>query len=97
MEERFKQSDMILMYRIMKEDLHIKRELLFPEVKQSNTRVRHHLKVQLGKPANLDVRRHFFNQRVIVPWSETPQTMVNSLSVDSFKSAYDKLCGKVSN
>ena len=96
MEERFKRGDMILMYRIMKEDLNIKRELLFPEVRQLYTRG-HHLKVQLGKPANLDVRRHFFNQRVIVPWNEMPQTMVNSPSVDSFKSAYDKWCGKVSN
>ena len=45
---------MILMYRIMKEDLNIKRELLFPEVRQSYTRGHHgHLKVQLGKPVQL--------------------------------------------
>ena len=30
------------------------------------------------------MRRHFFNQRVIVPWNEMPQTMVNSPSVYSF-------------
>ena len=87
---------MILMCRIMNEDLNIKSYFFLRLGSHVYTRG-HHLKFQLGKPANLDVRRHFFNQRVIVPWNEMPQTMVNSPSVVSFKSAFDKWCGKVSN
>jgi hypothetical protein len=93
-EDRLKRGDMILMYRIMTEDLNIRRELLFPELKNSTARG-HHLKINHGKPSHLDVRRNFFSQRVIVPWNELPQHVAESCSIDSFKLNYDKWCGKV--
>jgi len=93
-EDRLKRGDMILMYRIMTEDLNISRELLFPELKNSTARG-HHLKINHGKPSHLDVRRNFFSQRVIVPWNELPQHVAESCSIDSFKLNYDKWCGKV--
>jgi len=95
-EDRLKRGDMILMYRIMNDDLNIKRELLFPVLKETSTRG-HHLKIDLGKPAHLDVRRNFFSQRVIIPWNELPQYVAESCSIDSFKFNYDKWCGKISN
>ena len=56
----------------MNDDLNIDKELLFPVLKETITRG-HHLKIDLGKPAHLDVRRNFFSQRVTIPWNELPQ------------------------
>ena len=97
-EDRLKRGDMILMYRIMNDDLKIDKKLLFPVLKESITRG-HHLKIDLGKPAHLDVRRNFFSQRVIIliPWNELPQHVAESCSIDSFKFNYDKWCGKILN
>ena len=75
---------MILMYRIINDDLNIDRELLFPDTRG------HHLKIDLGKPAHVDVRRNFFSQTVIIPWNELPQHVAESCSIDSFKFNYDK-------
>ena len=84
------------MYRIMNDDLNIDRELLFPVLKETNTRG-HHLKIDLGKPAHLDVRRNLFSQRVIITWNELPQHVAESCSIDSFKFNYDKWLGKILN
>ena len=84
----------MLMFRIMKEDLDIKREDLFPCAKLTSARG-HNLKVNNGKPAYLEneIRRRFYSQRVVVP-----QHIVECDSVDSFKMNYDRCrwCGKVS-
>ena len=81
-EDRLRRGDMILMFRIMKKDLDIRRG--------------HNLKVNRGKPANLEIRRRFYSQRVAVPWNELPQHIVECDLVDSFKMNYDRWCGKVS-
>ena len=86
---------MILMFRIMKEDLDIRREDLFPCARLTST-MGHNLKVNHGKPANLEIRRRFYSQRVVVPWNKLPQHIVECDSVDSFKMNYDRWCGKVS-
>jgi len=95
-EDRLRRGDMILMFRIMTEDLDIRREDLFPNIKLTSTLRGHHLKVNYSKLANCDVRRNFFSQRVIGPWNELPSNVVECDSVDSFKMNYDKWCGKVS-
>ena len=92
-EDRLKRGDMILMYRIMNDDLKIDKKLLFPVLKESITRG-HHLKIDLGKPAHLDVRRNFFSQRVIIPWNVLPQHVAESCSIDSLKFTYDKWLGR---
>ena len=86
---------MILMFRIMKKDLDIRREDLFSCAKLTSTRG-HNLKFNHGKPANLEIRRRFYSQRVAVPWNELPQHIVECDLVDSFKMNYDRWCGKVS-
>ena len=70
-------GDMILMFRIMKEDLDIKREDLFPCAKLTSAGG-HNLTINHGKPANLEIRRRFYSQRVVVP-----QHIVECDSVDS--------------
>ena len=95
-EDRLRRGDMILMFRIMKEDLDIRREDLFSCAKLTSTTRGHNLKVNHGKPANLEIRRRFYSQRVVVPWNKLPQHIVECDSVDSFKMNYDRWCGKVS-
>ena len=55
-EDQLRRGDKIPMFRIMKEDLHIRIEDLFPCAKLTSTRG-HNLKVNHGKPANLEIRR----------------------------------------
>ena len=93
-EERLRRGDMILMYRIMTQDIGISRDELFKPVKSSITRG-HHMKIHSGKPCNLDLRQKFFTERVIEPWNSLPAHIVNSKSVNEFKNEYDKWRGLV--
>ena len=92
-EDRLMRGDMILMYRIMTEDININRRRLFV-VKDSKTRG-HHLKVHYGPTSKLDIRHKFFSQRVIGPWNKLPPYVVSSKTVDTFKINYDKWYGLV--
>ena len=39
---------------------------------------------------NLDIRRHFFTNRVVNPWNALPSEVRNAKTFDSFKLSYDK-------
>ncbi len=43
------------------------------------------------KAARLDVRRHFFTNRVVEAWSLVPSTVKNARTVSAFKQAYKKI------
>ena len=92
-EDRLKRGDMILMYRLMTNDINIDRRKLF-EVKETKTRG-HNLKVYFGPTCKLDIRHNFFSQRVIEPWNKLPPYVVYSKTVDTFKINYDKWYGLV--
>ena len=42
---------------------------------------------------NLDVRKHFFSNRVVEKWNALPETLKSADSVDAFKRGYDELFG----
>ena len=67
LEDRLARGDMILMYRLMSNDIRIDTSKLFT-VKDTITRG-HHLKVHTGPTCKLDIRHKFFTQRVITPWN----------------------------
>ena len=86
-EDRLTRGDMILMFRLMTDDIRIDKKKLF-SVKETKTRG-HHLKVHTGPTCKLDIRHKFFSQRVITPWNELPHFVVSSKTVDDFKINYD--------
>jgi len=42
------------------------------------------------KRSRLDIRKHFFSQRIINQWNSLPADVVNAKTVNSFKNAYDE-------
>jgi len=42
------------------------------------------------KRSRLDIRKHFFSQRIINQWNSLPANVVNAKTVNSFKNAYDR-------
>ena len=50
----------------------------------------HQLKVEKGR-SRLDVRKHFFTQRVVNLWNALPVNLVSAPTVNAFKNRLDKL------
>ena len=55
-----------------------------------SSRTRSH-RLKLAKlRSRLDVRKHFFSQRVVNTWNNLPEYVVEAASVNSFKNRHDK-------
>ena len=50
----------------------------------------HQLKLEKGR-SRLDVRKHFFTQRVVNLWNTLPENLVSAPTVNAFKNQIDKL------
>ena len=50
----------------------------------------HQLKLEKGR-SRLDVRKHFFTQRVVNLWKALPVNLVSAPTVNAFKNRLDKL------
>ena len=94
--ERRLRGDLILMHRMMTNDIIIRidHSRLFTPKGISKTRG-HSMKFNLKRRSNLDVCHHFFTNRVIIPWNNLPEYIVKSNNVDEFKENYDKWLGIV--
>ena len=58
------------------------------EVSESGVRKKDH--VLRTESARLEVRRNFYNVRAAKTWSDIPQSVKDTTSVNAFKNAYDK-------
>ena len=92
--DRRLRGDLILMYRIITKDIKINTNQLFTMEKNSKTRG-HAFKVHVDNKSNSDIRRNYFTERVVQPWNNLPNNIVNSTTVKHFKAQYDKWCGLV--
>jgi len=89
LQTRRARGDMIEVYKIMTGKDKTDREQFFL-LADSNYGLRgHSLKIRKDRP-NLDVRKHFFSQRVVNAWNKLPQH-VDALSFNSFKNRLDNL------
>ena len=87
LEMRRLRADLIEVFKIMKELEGIKIEDFF-ELQKSCARG-HSLKI--SKPfSRLDIRKYFFSQRVITEWNNLTEDVVNSNTINEFKSKIQK-------
>ena len=74
------------MYKIMTGKDKIDREQFF-QLADSNYGLRgHSLKIRKDRP-NLDIRKHFFSQRVVNTWNKLPQHVVRQLCQEQARQA----------
>ena len=57
----------------------------------NNTTTRGHSAKLIKNRCRLDLRRHFFSERVTERWNQLPQDVFDSRTIDTFKSKLDKL------
>ena len=94
LEDWRKRGDLILMYRIMTDDIKIDRKKLF-SIKDYQKVRGHDMKVHHTRASKLDIRHNFFTKRVITRWNNLPNHVINSKTVKQFKDSYDKWHGLV--
>ena len=89
-------ADMIAVYKIINGITDINMNQLFTINTNSRTRG-HQFKLNVPGCAKTDIRRNFFSQRVIVPWNQLPEKIINSPTAEIFKREYDHymLKGKI--
>ena len=88
LEARRIRGDMIEVFKILKGISKLDSASWFQLANNSRTRG-HKLKL-IKKRSRLDIRKHFFSQRVVNDWNSLPEIVVEAESVNSFKNEYDK-------
>ena len=91
LEQRRDRGDMLEVFKIIKGFNKVDRSKMFTLSGEGKTRG-HQFKLNKVR-SRLDIRKHFFSQRVINKWNNLPQTVVESGSVNSFKNNFDKYVG----
>src|SRR6266516_5589054 len=87
LEARRNRGDLIEVFKMLKGFSKVDYKHYFQLVDNSNTREN---KYKLVKSrSRLDIRKHFFSQRVVNEWNKLPDAVVEAESVNSFKNKYD--------
>ena len=82
-------GDMIEVYKILNGKEHIDSGQFF-QVADDHYSLRGHMMKLSNKRSRLEIRKHFFSQRIINRWNSLPANVVNAKTVNSFKNAYDE-------
>ena len=88
LEERRIRGDMIEVFKILKGINKCDRDNWFQLA--NNNRTRGHRFKLIKNRSRLDIRKHFFSQRVVNDWNNLPEEVVDAETVNSFKNRYDK-------
>ena len=88
LEDRRQRGDLIFLYKIFHRLVDIDHQRLFTLNNRGTTRG-HCFKLKEDQ-SNQGKRRYFYTQRVVVPWNNLPQHIVQSPSVTLFKRNYDE-------
>lgn len=88
LEQRRDRGDMLETFKIIKGFNKIDSSNMFTFSGTRSTRG-HRYKLNKNR-CRLDIRKHFFSQRVVNQWNSLPADIVDSTSVNSFKNKYDK-------
>jgi len=87
LEARRDRGDLIEVFKILKGYSKVDYKKFFQLAGSCKTRGN---KYKLLKSrSRLDIRKHFFSQRVVNEWNKLPNTVVEAQSVNSFKNKYD--------
>src|ERR1043165_4397869 len=92
LDERRTRGDLIEVFKMIKSFNKAEYRTFFTIVQNSRTRG-HGFKFVKNR-SRLDIRKHFFSQRVVNEWNALPEIVVESESVYSFKNNYDKYFSK---
>jgi len=81
-------GDLIQVYKLMTgiDNMDYKQ---FFEINHTGRTRGHRLKL-VKKQTRLDIRKHFFSQRVVKPWNYFPNSVVGAPSLNSFKNRLDQ-------
>ncbi len=88
LEERRNRGDMIEVFKALKGLSRLDRNKLFSLNTLKLTRG-HEFKLAKCR-SRLDIRKHFFSQRIVNEWNRLPGSVVSAETVNSFKNRYDK-------
>jgi len=83
-----RKRDLIETYKILTGKEGVDRNQLFQLSPNIHSTRGHHLKL-FKKPCRINVRKFFFSQRVVDVWNSLPSSVVESLSVNTFKNRLD--------
>lgn len=92
LEERRKRGDLIEVYKLLHRKENIGYEQFFKLAKAETSRydLRGHSMKLFHNRTRLDTRKFYFSQRVVSPWNNLPQHVVDAPSVNRFKNVYDR-------
>jgi hypothetical protein len=90
LEERRHQADMAQTYKIVKEKDMVNKETWFKSVTETGRATRSAADPLNLRPqqSRLEIRRHFFSQRVVEGWNGTSAELKQAVSVKNLKNGY---------
>jgi len=89
LEERRRRGDLIEVYKILSGKERIEADQFFKPAPKEHDLRGNSMKLYQQR-SRLDIRKHFFSQRVVASWNRLPQDIISAPTTNTFKNRYDK-------